>query len=349
MRLGAGLATLAALPLGVEVASARQALEPPFDASYSLVDLGPVPGVPTPYGGITLLPGDPYTLLIGGAANTEPGMIYAIGVERECGRITRFVGEATLYAEGAYNDGGLVFHPTGVLFLMQFPVNGFAQIGVGSSTIDKQIDLTPPGITSSVGACQFVPVGFPGAGRFKIASYSSSEWYDVSIAPDGMGLFDVVGVGPPIQLSGGPEGIVYVPAGSPEFPNASILVSEWGAGQVQAYGVDSNGDPDPSSVRLFISNLSGAEGAHVDPLSGDFLFSTFGGGDRVIVVRGFTLPCPGDGNGDLRVDFIDLNLVLGFFGVSGMNVPGDVNQDCVVDFLDLNLVLSEFGAVCLAE
>ncbi len=346
MRLGSAVVTLAALPVGVGVASARQSIEPPFDASYSLVDLGPVPGVPTPYGGLMLLPGDPYTLLIGGAANTAEGMIYSIGVERNCGVITGFVGEAIVFSEGAFNDGGLTFHASGVMFMMQFPINGFAQFRPGSTTIDKLIDLTPLGITSSVGACQIVPAAYPGAGRFKIASYSGSAWYDVTLAPDGAGLFDVVSVGPPIQLSGGPEGIVYVPAGSPQFPNASILVSEWSAGQVQAYEIDANGDPDPLSARLFISNLSGAEGAHVDPLSGDFLFSTFGGGDHVVVVRGFTLPCPGDGNGDQRVDFIDLNLVLGFFGTSGTNVPGDVNNDCVVDFLDLNLVLSEFGAVC---
>ena len=40
--------------------------------------------------------------------------------------------------------------------------------------------------------------------------------------------------------------------------------------------------------------MGGADGAFIDPLTGDFLFSTFGGGDRVIVVRGFarTLPPP---------------------------------------------------------
>jgi len=30
-------------------------------------------------------------------------------------------------------------------------------------------------------------------------------------------------------------------------------------------------------------------GAIVDPLTGDFLFSTFGGGDHVIAVQGFTV------------------------------------------------------------
>lgn len=39
-----------------------------------------------------------------------------------------------------------------------------------------------------------------------------------------------------------------------------------------------------------MTGLSGAEGAAIDPLTGDFLFSTFGGGDRVIVVRGFAAP-----------------------------------------------------------
>ena len=39
--------------------------------------------------------------------------------------------------------------------------------------------------------------------------------------------------------------------------------------------------------RDFVTGLDGAEGAFVDPVTGDFLFSTYGGGNRVIVVRGF--------------------------------------------------------------
>jgi hypothetical protein len=39
-----------------------------------------------------------------------------------------------------------------------------------------------------------------------------------------------------------------------------------------------------------MTGLSGAEGAALDPLTGDFLFSTFGGGSRVIEVRGFAVP-----------------------------------------------------------
>jgi hypothetical protein len=71
-----------------------------------------------------------------------------------------------------------------------------------------------------------------------------------------------------------------------------MLVSEYGAGQVAAYEVDANGDPIISTRRTFISNLSGADGAFIDPVTGDFLFSTFGSGDRVVVVSGFAKPLP---------------------------------------------------------
>ena len=51
------------------------------------------------------------------------------------------------------------------------------------------------------------------------------------------------------------------------------------------------GDPVVASRRRFVYGLDGAEGASIDPVSGDFLFSTFGTGtDRVVVVRGFVPP-----------------------------------------------------------
>lgn len=43
---------------------------------------------------------------------------------------------------------------------------------------------------------------------------------------------------------------------------------------------------------MFLSNLTGAEGAAIDPVTGDFMFSTFGGGSRVVVVSGFAAPVP---------------------------------------------------------
>jgi hypothetical protein len=71
-----------------------------------------------------------------------------------------------------------------------------------------------------------------------------------------------------------------------------VLVSEYGAGRVSAFEVGADGDPILATRRDFVTGLSGAEGAFVDPLTGDFLFSTYGGGNRVIVVRGFARPLP---------------------------------------------------------
>jgi hypothetical protein len=88
-------------------------------------------------------------------------------------------------------------------------------------------------------------------------------------------------------VSGGPEGFVYVTPGSPQFTAPSMLVSEFNADEVAAYEIDSNGDPVVATRRTFVDGLTGAEGALLDPSTGDFLFSTFGGGDRIIAVRGF--------------------------------------------------------------
>lgn len=56
--------------------------------------------------------------------------------------------------------------------------------------------------------------------------------------------------------------------------------------------------------------------------------------------------CPGDTNGDLAVNFADLNVVLSNWGLTGVIVPGDLNHNFVVDFGDLNIVLGEFGETC---
>ncbi len=57
-------------------------------------------------------------------------------------------------------------------------------------------------------------------------------------------------------------------------------------------------------------------------------------------------PCPGDANGDRVVDFLDLNIVLSDFGLSGSGLQGDLDGDGDCDFIDLNLVLSAFGQSC---
>ena len=93
---------------------------------------------------------------------------------------------------------------------------------------------------------------------------------------------------------------MYVPDGSPVFstldPAAKwMLLTEFGAGKISAYKTDGLGLPVVDSGIDFMTGLSGAEGAMLDPGTSDFLFSTYGGGDRVLSVSGFALAVPEPG------------------------------------------------------
>lgn len=305
LRLIPLLSTLALLSGVQGVAHAALSLGVDFSA-YSATSLGSIAGLPSNYGGLTIKTGSPNTLLIGGAANGPSGLIYEVGVTRGAGNhITGFTGTPTPFGTvGTYNDGGVTYGPGGVLFTSQWPVNKLGQTKPGSTSEDKVIDLAALGVANSHSAINFVPVGFGGAGGMKLVSYGGGQWYDAKYSLDGSGTFNIdslaqvdldlsaVGVQ---TLPGGPEGFVYIAAGNAGFLVNSLLVSDYANGTVSAYDVDINGDPLVNTRRNFLSGLSGAEGAAIDPLTGDFLFSTFGGGSQVVVVQGFVAPQPPTG------------------------------------------------------
>ncbi|HEX8679077.1 MAG TPA: LamG-like jellyroll fold domain-containing protein, partial [Chthoniobacterales bacterium] len=268
-----------------------QTIAPAFANDYSLDDLGSAPGVPASYGGLTLLNGNQNVLLLGGAANGGSGAVYAIPVVRDsAGHIIGFSGSATVFSTAPNIDGGLAYGPDGVLFYTGYSNNILGQIKPGSTSPDKIIDLSALGVSGSVGTVQFVPAGFPDAGAIRLASYSGGGFYSGTLTADGMGTFNLSNVMLRASPGGGPEGIVYVPPGAPVFNGPSMLISEYSAARVSAYQLDANGIPITSTRQDFITGLSGAEGAFIDPVTKDFLFSTFGGGNRVIAVRGFVVP-----------------------------------------------------------
>lgn len=316
-----------------------QTVAPPFAANYTVTDLGPVPGVPTPYGGLTISSTDPNVLLIGGNANNASGAIYSIRVRRnDCRNIVGFVGTATRFASAPNIDGGLAFGPNGVLFATTYSNNNLLLIEPGSIAPDRVVSLTPLGVASSTGTLGFVPAGLPGAGRFKLASYNASRFYDAVLTPDGNGTFDVTNVTQTAQIQGGPEGIAYVPASSPMFTAPSVLISEYSAATIAAYSIDAQGNPIPSTRTPFITGLSNVEGAYVDSTSGDYLFSTFTGNTRVLVVRGFAISIPtcdaidfnGDGLFPDDADLVDFLSVLAGGGCStGTCNDIDFNNDCL--------------------
>ena len=266
-------------------------VDPYYAGLYTCFDLGPAPGVPPQkYGGLTLTPGAcSSTLLIGGEANYPPGKLYALTVTRDgMGHITGFAAPGRVFADAAYNDGGVTYGPGGVLFLTRWPNNQLQQTKPGSTGADKLTDLAALDVVRSSAALAFVPPGLPGAGALKLVSWGGGQWYTLRYQADATGTFDVSAAMPGGTLPGGPEGFVYVAAGSQKFPVHSLLVSEWTANKIATYEVDEHGDPKLGTRRDFITGLMGAEGAYRDPATGDFFFSTWGQAmDRVIVVRGF--------------------------------------------------------------
>ena len=203
-------------------------IEPPYSANYSFVDLGSVPDLPPSNGGLTFKAGDPDTILIGGNANQAPGKLYSIKVSRDTNRhIAGFNGAATVFADAAYNDGGVAYGPDGVLFLSRYPLNELGQTKLGSTNTDKIIALGSLGVASSPGGLNFVPSGFPNAGELKLLGYNDGSFYTAHVEPDGLGTFNVTGVVFETQIGGGPEGFIYPPPGSPFFRDFdAMLVSE---------------------------------------------------------------------------------------------------------------------------
>ncbi len=343
--------TIAVAGLGLASPSLAQVIQPPFDASYTFVDLGSPPGVPQSLGGLTIRASEPNVLYIGGSANSMAAKVYAVSLSRDAaGHIIGFgCGDAvTLCNAPGVNggiDGGLEFGPGGVLFYTTYADNRLGQVKPGEVDPASLIDLSAAGVASSTGALRFVPAGFPGAGRLKLLSYNTGFWYDTTVTSLPNGTYQLGPISPHINIGGGPEGIVYVAAGSPEFGSNAVIVSEYATGRIVTYDINANGDPLPRSRRVLMTGLSGAEGAAIDPITGDFLFSTFGGASRVLAVRGFdAASCVGDLNGSGDVDAADLAILLGEWGQTTGGSASDLNTDCKVDAADLGLMLGNWGS-----
>lgn len=276
------------------VSSTAQTLTTDFvNAGYAITDLGSITDLPTPYGGLTIREGSPDTLFIGGTANQTGGAVYKVPLVRDAStqQITGFAGPAVLFAAAPNIDGGLSFAPNGTMLYTRYSMNEFGQLLTNNTTLS--IPLTPLGIASSVGSHVLVPAGSPGAGNLLMASYSASIMYKVpfTIGVDGDYQPSTPTTNVSVNaLASGPEGIAYVPSGSAGFTNPSMVVSAYSMGKIVAFEVDADGLPIPATARDMITGLSGAEGAFIDPLTGDFLFSTFGGTNRVIRVSGFEAP-----------------------------------------------------------
>jgi hypothetical protein len=270
-------------------------LAPPFAGVYSVLDLGPIPGMPPGHlGGTVIAHDDPDTLLVAGDSEAPSGGIYRVKVKRSpCGHIVGFEGSATLAATTPYVDANLVYGTSNVLLYTQWPVNQLSQLLPGAGAPAVTDDMTALGIMGgSVSGLGFVPPNLAAAFELRTVTWSSGYWYHLGLAWDGQ-LYDFSSPLQTATLPGGPGGFAYVPAGSPGFAKQSLIVAEWSVDTVGVYEVDDQGDPLVGTRRDFFSSFPKPWGAYFEPQTGDFLFLTWGSlPDRVFVVQGFAPPPP---------------------------------------------------------
>lgn len=241
------------LTLCAAAALSAQTVNPSYSGTYTLTNLGSVTGLPTNYGGLIFK--DASTIWIGGAANVSGGRFYSVTVTRGAGNHVTALGAATVMGFGNYNDGGVAFSPTGVLLYAEYPVNSIGQAIAPFASDHSTTVLTGLGVASSVGAANFVPAGYNGAGQFKVASYSGNTFYSVPLSSDGSGGYTLGSATLTATLntcssSCGPEGFVYVPLGSPLFTGQNLLMAEYGNDAIGVYSVDSGGNPVPDRGRI---------------------------------------------------------------------------------------------------
>ena len=214
--------------LGTVSPAAAQAVTPAYAGSYSLQVLGAIPGLPAPYGGVTFLDGN--TLLIGGAANTPSGTPVH---HRHHARRRRAHHRLRRHRRGLRQRGREQRRRRHVRSRRR-PVHHALQPERTRSNETRQHGRGQGHAADAAGhrlerrrrrVRTARPSGCgPVQGR---VSYNASRWYTVPLTPDGSGTYTLGAPTVNIAIVGGPEGIAYVPPGSPLFPVPAVLVSEY--------------------------------------------------------------------------------------------------------------------------
>jgi len=191
------------------------------------------------------------------------------------------------FSDGIYNEEALFTDPVALSCIP----DAIGEIKLDdSSTTDKTVSLNPLPVASSVGAMNFVPAGFAGAGEMKIVSYKGDSLYLAPFSADGSGMYDIGSATLTATLSVGPnpERFIYVASGNSGFGTNRCRWPSTSRAASMPTPLDGDGNPVPGSRRDFLTGLIGAADAFIDPLTGDFLFSTTrGGGNHVVEIQGF--------------------------------------------------------------
>ena len=273
-----------------------------FEPHYRVYDLGRIAGIPNPLGGITVKYGDINTLLVAGKSEMPAGAIYEVKVNRgPCGHILGFSSDGVLVARTPNVDANLAYWPgKDLLFYAEWPKFTLSQLHYCATAPAVQTNLIDFGMPKigdqGPGGVGFVPSGISdAAGELRMVTWPGGHWYQVALTPNGE-LFDVVSISKTTRLSNTPGGFAYVPAGSPGFDGEAVIVAEWREynhrlDRVAVYDVNEAGDPIVSTRRELLTKFPRPWGAYFEPLTGDYLFLSWGTTtDRVFLIQGFVPP-----------------------------------------------------------
>jgi autotransporter-associated beta strand protein len=231
--------------------------------------------------------------LIFDVTNAGTVSFYSVTITRGAGdHITGFATTPQQFASlsaGSGVTGSLIFAPNGtLLFTYQNNANIIGELAPGSSTLTANV--TVPGISSNrVTGLALIPSGLTGAGQLLFSSFDSRSYYSGTLSPGANSTYNVTNTNSLITDSAhGPSGgIVYVPDGSPDFPDPSIIAAD-GTG-LYTYDVNTSGYPILSSVQTFFTDQGEFNGAVIDPLTGDLLVTT-NNGSGAYEIQGFNEP-----------------------------------------------------------
>jgi hypothetical protein len=269
-----------------------QTVAAPFNALYTVQNIGTIPGLASNWGAITFDHDDPNVLLCTRWATVGVQNLFAIRVVRDAqGHVTGFTGPLTPRAQADHIDGGLDHHPGGVLFYTRYPSgtvgNGIGQFKPGSTVPDRVDPVLGP---NWIGGLAIVPLNLPGGGRLKTLRWPGGQWTDALLAPDANGTFDILGETQTATLTGGPDGFAYVPREAPLFQGADVMVAEFNTSTLATYQVDAQGDPIAATRQVFATGLGSTFALTVDPVTHDLVHVGWSG-TTVHVIRGFGTPC----------------------------------------------------------
>lgn len=290
------------VPAGATEPSANISLAAAFAKNYHAYDLGPIPGVPSPLGGVVVKSGDENTLIVVGRSEYSDAALYTIKVNRDaCKHITGWNGTGTKLMDAPYADANLLYGPSNALIYSMWSATAtntyhakLAQRADGASSYTVLADIKQMSGVSDQGpgGIGFVPSDLTAAGQLRGITQPNGDVLHIAWEKDGTtGIKVISATKTGIKLNGVPGGFAYVPTGSPGFPKQRMIVAEWEGGVVSTYEVDPNGDPILRTRELFFDKFPAPWGAYFDVATGDYLFITWGGKpDHVITVQGFAVP-----------------------------------------------------------